>query len=54
MAKRFGLSVFAVFGLLILALPNDSQSQTILHVNRTDGTCGGQSPCFTTIQAAIN
>ena len=31
-----------------------AQAQTILHVNRTDPTCAGQSPCFATIQAALD
>jgi RHS repeat-associated protein len=31
-----------------------AQQATILYVNRTDRTCGGFSPCYTTIQAAIN
>ena len=31
-----------------------AQQPTILHVNRADSTCGGQSPCFATIQAAIS
>lgn len=26
----------------------------VLYVSATDPTCGGQSPCFTTIQAAVN
>jgi len=32
----------------------ESQQQVILYVNRTDPTCGGQSPCYTTIQAAVD
>src|SRR5215813_11138564 len=31
-----------------------AQPATILYVNRTDPTCGGHSPCYTTIQAAVN
>jgi RHS repeat-associated protein len=31
-----------------------SQPASTLYVNRTDPTCGGQSPCFATIQAAVN
>jgi hypothetical protein len=54
-----------VYSLLLLGLfvaPYDlsaqqalaAQQATILYVNRTDRTCGGFSPCYTTIQAAIN
>jgi len=32
----------------------ESQQQVILYVNRTDLTCGGQSPCYTKIQAAVD
>ena len=31
-----------------------SAQDTTLYVNRADPTCGGHSPCFSTIQAAIN
>ena len=43
--------------LLVLAFlfPGISYSQqpTILYVNRTDPSCAGKSPCYTTIQAAV-
>ena len=41
--------------LLSIFLSNaDAQPSAILHVNRTDAACGGQSPCYATIQAAID
>ena len=48
--------LFFVFSLLAFVgfVSATAQAQTILHVNRTDTTCGGHSPCFTTFQAAIN
>jgi hypothetical protein len=39
---------------LLVPPPLIAQPSTVLHVNRTDPTCGGESPCFSTIQAAIN
>ncbi len=44
------LSLFILLGLNI----STAQAQTFRYVNRTDPTCNGQSPCFSTIQAAIN
>ena len=54
MAKRFALFAFVVLGLTSITTPNSAQSQTTRYVNHTDATCGGYSPCYTTIQAAIN
>ena len=31
-----------------------SEAGLVRHVNRTDATCGGASPCYGTIQAAVN
>ena len=49
---------WAILFLLVLAffsfVSATALAQSILHVNRTDPACGGQSPCFTTIQAAID
>jgi len=48
-------AIFFVFLLVFLSsIAANAQAQTILHVNRTDSTCGGQSPCFSTIQAALS
>ena len=30
-----------------------SEAQMILYVNRSDSTCGGNSPCYTSIQTAL-
>ena len=44
----------AILGLLG-GLPSSAPAQTGLrYVNATDATCGGHSPCYTTIQAAVN
>jgi len=44
----------SLFGLtLLLILPALSQG-AILYVNNADPTCQGQSPCFSTIQSAVN
>ena len=32
----------------------ESQQQTILYVNRTDPSCDGKSPCYSTIQTAVD
>ena len=51
------LLVFVTFALLashFFVLPlHAQQTGRILYVNRTDSTCAGQSPCFATIQSAI-
>jgi len=40
----------------VLLLPGSSSQQSgqIRYVNNTDPSCGGHSPCYTTIQAAVN
>jgi RHS repeat-associated protein len=50
--SRFLLAFLPLF----LLLPSHSwqQSSPILFVSNTDPTCGGLSPCFATIQAAID
>src|SRR5678816_4193969 len=45
---------FPCFCLFSWVSLSQSQAQTVLHVNGADPSCGGQFPCFTTIQAAIN
>jgi RHS repeat-associated protein len=49
---------FFVFGLFLLTLllpaVSYSRQPTILNVNRNDPNCGGQTPCFTRIQAAVD
>src|SRR6266545_4642582 len=54
MVKLLGAAIVSLLGSLVLPIAVAAQQPTTLHVNRTDPTCGGQSPCFTTIQAAIN
>ncbi len=43
-------SVLAIAGASVGA----AQAATIRHVSRADATCGGQSPCYQSIQAAVN
>ena len=51
MRKLLGL---VTFSLLFFPQLVASQQQSILYVNRTDPTCGGQTPCYTTIQDAVD
>ena len=54
MKQGRGAILFAFLVAFFSLVSAAAQAQTILHVSRTDPTCGGQSPCFTTIQAALN
>jgi hypothetical protein len=45
---------FVIGSLLFLPQLVASQQQSILYINRTDPTCGGQTPCYTTIQDAVD
>lgn len=55
MVKHERFTILFLFLLFLFGFAlSTAQAQTVLHVNRTDPSCGGQSPCFTTIQAAIN
>jgi len=49
-------ALFGVLALTLLLLPTTSHQQQggILYVNNTDPTCGGHSPCYATIQAAVD
>lgn len=53
MVKHGRFTALFLFFLLGLSVAT-AQAQTILHVNNSDPTCAGQSPCFATIQAAID
>lgn len=51
------MAVFSVFFTLVLLAPSilsPQPSPLIRYVNRTDPTCGGHLPCYTTIQAAVD
>jgi RHS repeat-associated protein len=54
MKTLLGYASLLVLPALLVPLPVFAQQPTILYVDATDLTCGGQSPCFSTIQAAIN
>lgn len=47
------LTLAMVFSVLLIAVPV-SADPGILYVDDDDATCGGNSPCYSTIQAAIN
>ena len=47
----------AIFAVLLLAPSHPAPAQQlgrVLYVNKIDGTCNGQSPCYSRIQAAID
>ena len=54
MAKLLRAAALSLLSLLVLPIAAKAQQPTILHVNGADPTCGGNTPCFTTIQAAVN
>src|SRR6266850_18372 len=54
MAKLLGIAVLSLLGSFVVPMVATAQQPVILYVNHADSTCGGHSPCFTTIQAAIN
>jgi pectin methylesterase-like acyl-CoA thioesterase len=54
MRKILGLLLVALLPLLWLATPSFQQAQVIRYVSNTSPTCNDQSPCYSTIQAAID
>ncbi len=51
MRKLLGLlTLFTLF----YPWPVESQQQSLVYVNRTDPTCGGESPCYTSIKDAVD
>ena len=49
----------AFVGWAMTALPTpatviSAEALTVRYVNRVDEACGGHSPCYSTIQAAVN
>jgi hypothetical protein len=48
------ISQLLFFALLTVCAGAPSEAGTIRHVSRTDATCGGQSPCYGSIQTAVN
>jgi RHS repeat-associated protein len=54
MKRLRGVATLLLVGWLFLPPSLNAQQSATLHVNRTDPTCGGLSPCFATIRAAIN
>src|SRR6266576_430581 len=54
MMRLLGFASLLLLGFVLAPPPLSAQQPVILHVNRTDPTCGGRFPCFTTIQSAID
>jgi len=54
MAKHLGILVLSLLGFLVSPVAVGAQQSVTLYVSSTDPTCAGHSPCFATIQAAIN
>jgi pectin methylesterase-like acyl-CoA thioesterase len=52
--QGWGAILFVFLVAFFSFISETAQAQTILHVNRTDPTCGGKSPCYATIQAALD
>jgi parallel beta helix pectate lyase-like protein/Big-like domain-containing protein len=51
---RLLLVVTLATAVTALAFPRPVESATVRHVNRVDASCGGRSPCYGSIQAAVN
>lgn len=54
MRKIVGLVGLLLLAVLFASTPSSQQLGHTLYVNKTDPTCQNKSPCFTTIQAAVN
>ena len=54
MKTQLGIASLLLVRVVLAPVSVPAQQPTPLYVNRTDPTCAGHSPCFTTIQAAIN
>ncbi len=55
MVKHERFTVLSLFLFFLLGLNiSTAQAQTFRYVNRADPTCGGHTPCYRTIQAAVN
>ena len=52
--RRVTFAALLGIALLLLIGTPSVDAQTIRHVSVSDPTCGGQTPCYTTIQDAIN
>lgn len=48
------LCLLALLTLLLFPTSSTQQQGPVLYVNNADPTCGGRSPCFTSIQAAVD
>jgi hypothetical protein len=50
----WAILLVAAGGAVLAAAPSGATAATVRHVDRSDGTCGGQAPCYGGIQAAVN
>ncbi|MBI3000673.1 MAG: PKD domain-containing protein [Deltaproteobacteria bacterium] len=53
-SARVALSLLALLSLLLFSTSSSQQQGPVLYVNNADPTCNGRSPCYTTIQAAVD
>jgi RHS repeat-associated protein len=54
MKKLLGFASLLLLSVFLTSVPIAAQQPTTVYVNRADPACGGHSPCYATIQAAIN
>ena len=54
MRKTMEICALALLALLWAVSPAFQQGPTTRYVNKTDPTCGGHTPCYTTLQAAVD
>ena len=52
--KKLGMVILLVLAIALLSSPSAQQLGRVLYVNNQDAACNGRSPCYGTIQAAIN
>jgi hypothetical protein len=54
MNHRLGSVTLGLLAMLMATGPAAAQTGITRYVNHTDATCGGHTPCYATIQAAVN
>src|SRR5262245_18475139 len=54
MRKVIGFSTLSLCLVLLIQSLFSQTTDTLRYVSNTSPTCGGQSPCYTTIQAAVD
>ena len=54
MSRKLGWVTLGILAVLAASAPVAAQTGITRYVNRSDATCGGTSPCYATIQAAVD